>query len=80
MKISEVEGSIEIIVTNQRNEDRCDRCGRFVTIQNAALYTLYGVPHPNAEDVAICSKCSAELEADQAAAFGWLNKRFAVTD
>lgn len=56
--------------------NRCDRCGRFASGQHMQLYTLYGVDHPHAEDVAICGKCSEELETDHAKAITWLDERF----
>lgn len=55
---------------------RCDCCGRFASDQHMELYTLYGIDHEHAEDVAICKRCGDELEADPAKAIAWLDERF----
>lgn len=58
-------------------QERCEHCGKWVSINYAALYTLHNEAnnHPHEEDVAICLKCSQTYKPDYWSA--WLDRRFA---
>lgn len=47
-----------------KNLHRCDHCGEFARA-GGGLFTLYGIEHNNAEDVAICLKCYEKRPYDE---------------
>jgi hypothetical protein len=74
------------------NEDkeRCDHCGKWVTIKYSALYRLEPSQtnsHPNTVDVAVCWKCCCGNDPKKCKSkyppeywYAWLEKRFASID
>lgn len=60
----------------RKNVMRCECCGRFASGLYSELYTLYGIKHEHAEDVAVCQKCSDAFEKDPDSAIRWLDARF----